>query len=194
TVSTVALWFLGLVMPVRLPAVSAQTTDSRVATRAIPQSPHARFTVKALPLRGAKGPVTLDYFAYDRSLERLWIPAGNLGSVQVIDGKTDEIKIIDGFKIAEFELRGRKVMLGPTSVSFGDGVVYVGNRADSNICAIDAKTLKLGDCIQVGSPSEGVAAAPDGIVYVASTKELWVTRGAPPLGIPSPDKSITILD
>src|SRR5262249_39934902 len=109
-------------------------------------------------------------------------------------GKSEEMKMSEGFKMGEFELRGRKVMLGPTSVSFGDGVVYIGNRADSNICAIDAKTLKLGDCIQVGSPSEGVAAAPDGIVYVASTKELWVTRGAPPLGIPSPDKSITILD
>ena len=87
-----------------------------------------------------------------------------------------------------------KVVIGPTSVSIGDRVVYVGNRADSSICAIDAETMKLGDCTRIGSPSEGLAAAPDGVVYVAPARELWVTRGAPPLGILSPDKSITILD
>ncbi|HWO00540.1 MAG TPA: hypothetical protein VNS63_14875 [Blastocatellia bacterium] len=101
---------------------------------------------------------------------------------------------ITGFHTAEFELRGKPVPLGPTSVSIGKGVVYVGNRADSTICIIDAETLKLGDCIRIASPSDGLAAAPDGVVYVAPTKEIWVTRGAPPLGIASPDQSITILD
>ena len=158
------------------------------------QSSAPQFSTKEVPLPGASGLVTLDYFAWDRSTGRLWVPAGNLASVDVIDGKTDEITRITGFKTAEFELRGRKGLLGPTSVTVGKGVVYVGNRADSNICVIDARTQKLGECMQIASPSEGLAAAPDGVVYVAPTKELWVTRGAPPLGIPSPDKSITILD
>ena len=158
------------------------------------QSANSQFDTKELPLPAANGLVTLDYFAWDPSTRRLWVPAGNLASVDVIDGKTDEITKITGFHTAEFELRGKRVMLGPTSVSIGNGVVYVGNRADSSICTIDAKTLKLGDCIRIASPSDGLAAAPDGVVYVAPTRELWVTRGAPPLGIASPDQSITILD
>ena len=158
------------------------------------QSSTPQFNTKELPLPGANGLVTLDYFAWDRSTRRLWVPAGNLASVDVIDGKTDEITRITGFQTAEFELRGRRGILGPTSVSVGNGVVYVGNRADSSICVINAKTLKLGDCIRIASPSDGLAAAPDGVVYVAPTRELWVTRGAPPLGIASPDQSITILD
>lgn len=117
-----------------------------------------------------------------------------MASVVAIDGNTDEMKKITGFHTAEFELRGKRVILGPTSVSVGKGVVYVGNRADSSICTIDGKTLKLGDCIRIASPSDGIAAAPDGVVYVPPTKELWVTRGAPPLGIASPDQSITIID
>ena len=158
------------------------------------QSSNPRFITKELSLPGATGLVTLDYFAWDRSTEKLWVPAGNLGSVDVIDGKTDEITRITGFQTKEIELKGRKVVIGPTSATVGKGVVYVGNRADASICLIDARTAKLGDCIRIASPSEGIAAAPDGVVYVAPTEELWVTRGAPPLGIPSPDQSITILD
>ncbi len=158
------------------------------------QSPDLRFITKELALPGANGLVTLDYFAWDKSTQRLWVPAGNLASLDVVDGKTDEITRITGFHTAEVELQGRKLTIGPTSVTVGKGVVYVGNRADSSICVIDATTLKLGDCLHIATPSEGLAAAPDGVVYVAPTKELWVTRGAPPLGIPSPDQSVTILD
>jgi DNA-binding beta-propeller fold protein YncE len=175
-------------------ATFGQVSQGRPAPMAVTQPPDAQFSTNELPLPGAKGLVTLDYFAWDRLRRRLWVPAGNLGSVQVIDGNTDAITSISGFKTAEVELRNRKVTIGPTSVSIAKGFVFVGNRADSSICAIDATTMKLGDCIRVGSPSEGLAAAPDGIIYVAPTKELWITRGAPPLGIPSLDKSITIFD
>jgi DNA-binding beta-propeller fold protein YncE len=168
-----------------LPAAPSQATA---------HSPNPKFVTKELLLPGATGLVTLDYFAWDRSTDKLWVPAGNLGRVDVIDGKTDEITRITGFQTKEIELKGRKVVIGPTSVTIGKGVVYVGNRADSSICMIDAKTTKLGDCIQIASLSDGIAAAPDGVVYVAPTEELWVTRGAPPIGIPSPDQSITILD
>jgi hypothetical protein len=157
-------------------------------------SSNPKFGTKEILLPGATGLVTLDYFAWDRSTDKLWVPAGNLGRVDVIDGKTDEITKITGFQTKEIDLKGRKVVIGPTSVTVGNGVVYVGNRADSSICIINATTTKLGDCIHIASPADGIAAAPDGVVYVAPTEELWVTRGAPPLGIPSPDQSITILD
>lgn len=176
----------------RGPRGYAGSTSGRASGASL--SSDTKFAIKVLPLPGANGVVTLDYFAYDRSRARLWVPAGNTGSVAVIDGATDQIKRIQGFRTAEFEFRGKRVVLGPTSVSIGDGVVYVGNRADSSICVVDAATLKPGDCIRIASPVEGLAAAPDAVVYVATTKELWVTRGAPPLGIAAPDRSITILD
>ena len=154
----------------------------------------SNYELKPLSLPGATGVVRLDYFAYDRSTGRVWVPASNTGSVDVIDESSDAVSQVTGFKTGEVELRGRKVTLGPTAVSVGDGVVYIGNRGDSTLCIIDAHSLERGGCLQVAPPSAGPAAAPDGVVYIAATRELWITTGAPPLGISSADKSIQVFD
>src|SRR5207248_8546995 len=107
---------------------------------------------------GATGVVTLDYCAYDHATGRLWVPASNTGSVDVIDEATDAVSQVTGFKTGEVELRGRKVTLGPTAVSIGDGVVYVGNRGDSSLCIIDAHSLERGGRLQLAPPSAGPAA------------------------------------
>jgi DNA-binding beta-propeller fold protein YncE len=152
------------------------------------------YELKPINLPGATGTVTLDYFAYDRATGKLWVPASNTGSVDVIDDATNAVSQVTGFKTGEVELRGRKVTLGPTAVSIGDGVVYIGNRGDSTLCVIDAHTLERGECLEVAPISAGRAAAPDGVVYVAATRELWITTGAPPLGIASADKSLQVFD
>jgi len=153
----------------------------------------SEFRVKPLPLPGAHGLVMLDYFAYDRNSQVLWVPAANTGSVDAIDTATDQIKRIEGFAVAQVEFRGKLRAVGPSSVAIGDGVVYIGSRADSKICVIDAHTLKLGDCIAFAPASAGLASAPDGLVYIAATKELWATSGAPPVGVPAAEKAIKIL-
>src|SRR6266480_3038012 len=166
------------------------------ASGAAVESPAAEsdYELKPISLPGATGPVALDYFAYDRATGKLWVPASNTGSVDVIDEKTDAVSQVTGFQTGEVELRGRKVKLGPTAVSIGDGVVYIGNRGDSTLCPIDARTLERGKCLEVAPISAGRAAAPDGVVYVAATRELWITTGAPPLGIASADKSLQVFD
>lgn len=157
-------------------------------------TPARDFSVKKLQLPDANGLVALDYFAYDDQHARAWVPAGNLGVVAVIDGITDKITTVGGFRTGEVEWLGKKRVMGPSSVSIGDGVVYVGNRADSNICVIDAATLTLVGCSPIADPAAGLASAPDAVVYVPTTKELWVTRGVPPLGVLSVDQSLLILD
>src|SRR5262249_44576700 len=122
-------------------------------------------------LPGADGLVTLDYLAFDRGTGRLWVPAGNLESVVVIE--RGALERIGGFPKREFEMKGHRGFLGPTSVTIGEGVVYVGNRADANICAIDAKTKKRGACLAIARVADGWAAAPDAVVYVPPTKEVW---------------------
>jgi DNA-binding beta-propeller fold protein YncE len=152
------------------------------------------YELKPISLPGANGTVALDYFAYDRGTGKLWVPASNTGSVDVIDEASDAVLQVAGFKTGEVELRGRKIRLGPTAVSAGDGVVYVGNRGDSSLCVIDAHSFARGECLEVAPISAGRAAAPDGVVYVAATRELWITTGAPPLGIASADKSLQVFD
>src|SRR6266581_890540 len=152
------------------------------------------YELTPISLPGASGVVALDYLAYDRSTGKLWVPASNTGNVDVIEENSGAISQVAGFKTGEVELRGRKVPLGPTAVSVGDGVVYVGNRGDSSLCVIDGQTLKREECLQVAPAAAGPAAAPDAVVYVAATKELWITTGAPPIGVASADKTIQVFD
>src|SRR5947207_10397717 len=130
------------------------------------------YELKPISLPGATGTVALDYFAYDRATGQLWVPASNIGSVDVIDEKTDAVSQVTGFPTGEIERRGRKITLGPTAASVGDGVIYIGNRGNGTLCVIDAKTLARGECVPF---SVDRTVTPDGVVYVEATRELWIT-------------------
>ena len=131
-------------------------------------------TAEPLPLPGGP-PVGMDYLAFEPGSGKIWVPAGNTARVDVVDihtGKVDEVK---GFAT---ETKGQRTM-GPSSAAVGAGFVYVGNRATAQVCAIDAKTQKREGCAQLAS-------SPDGLQYIAATKELYVTTPR--------DKSIAVLD
>src|SRR6266581_1638975 len=152
------------------------------------------YELKAISLPGATGAVALDYFAYDPATGKVWVPASNLGSVDVIDEKTDTVSQVTGFQTGEVERRGRKIMVGPTAASIGDGVVYIGDRGDATLCVIDAKTLARGECVPVASSSDGGEVTPDGIVYVAATRELWITTRPALGGDAAAAKSLQVFD
>jgi DNA-binding beta-propeller fold protein YncE len=159
--------------PAPLPALPATASPS-VATAAVPQ-----LTATPIALPGATGSVSLDYLAIDRAAGRVWIPAGETGSVDVLDAATGKLTRIEGFPTAEREGHSGKRVVGPSSATVGRGVVYVGNRANSEVCAVDAATLARGACVTLPS-------APDGLAYVAATHEVWATTPK--------DSSITVLD
>jgi DNA-binding beta-propeller fold protein YncE len=132
----------------------------------------------ALPGGGADG-ITMDYIAFDPATRFVWVPAGNTGAVDVVDTATGKVTALSGFPTKEVEARGGKRVVGPSSVTIGHGQVYIGNRADFSVCAIDAKSLVRGACGTLD-------AMPDGIAYVAPTSEIWVTTPR--------DKSVRVLD
>lgn len=138
------------------------------------------YKVNMQPLPGATAAgVAMDYIAFDPATRFVWAPAGNTGLVVVIDSASGSVKQIAGFPTAEMGSGERKRVVGPSSVTIGAGVVYVGNRGDSTVCAFDARSLTKGACHKIDS-------MPDGLAYVASRKEVWVTTPR--------DKSIRILD
>jgi hypothetical protein len=154
-----------------------------VKNEAVPERDSAPPTVfettsVALPGAPADG-VFLDYLVVDHARHRVWVPAGGTGSTDVIDTKTLDLKRIENFPTAEIERGGVKRKIGPSSATVGDGVVYIGNRGDSSVCAVDAETLTKGGCVTLPS-------MPDGVSYVASSREVWVTTPR--------DQSIVILD
>lgn len=133
--------------------------------------------MRTLALPGSPGHVTMDYLAIDAASKRLWVPAGNTAKVDVIDIETGKLTEVTGFKL--LDKPGGKRPVGPSSAAIGEGVVYIGNRADNKICVVDASSLKIGACVALASP-------PDGLQYVKATRELWVTT-------PN-DSSMTIVD
>ncbi len=137
-----------------------------------------KVTMQPLPHEGATS-IGMDYIAFDPSTGFVWAPAGNTAAVDVVDPATGTVKQITGFKTVEMGTGERKRIAGPSSATVGAGVVYVGNRGDSSVCAFDSKTFAKGVCHQFDS-------MPDGILYVAATKEVWVTTPR--------DKSVRILD
>jgi DNA-binding beta-propeller fold protein YncE len=150
-----------------------------IALRPSPDQ-NANYSVRtlALPDHG-KGNITMDYIAYDPKTGYVWVPAINIGTVYVVDTSNDSVREIPDFATNEVEVGGRKRTQGPSGVSVGDGVVYIGDRADSSVCAVDEKTLARKTCGHIDS-------TPDGVVYVAPTKEVWVTAPR--------DNSVRILD
>jgi hypothetical protein len=125
-------------------------------------------------------PVVMDYLAFDAKLGRLWVPAGNTGKTFVLDVKTRALTPVAGFETSVMKGHdGKDRTVGPSSATVGEGYVYVGNRANSSVCAVDAKTLEKKGCVTLPS-------SPDGVAFVATTHEVWVTT-------PRAD-SITILD
>ncbi|HWC15594.1 MAG TPA: hypothetical protein VG498_01195, partial [Terriglobales bacterium] len=168
-----------LSMKMRVVLLLVVTVGAALALR-LPQDAKPNYTVRtlALPDHG-KGNITMDYIAYDPKTGFVWVPAINIGSVYVVDTSNDNVREISGFATNEIDLGGRKRTQGPSGVSVGNGVVYIGDRADSSICAVEEKTLTRKNCGHIDS-------TPDGVVYVAPMKEVWVTAPR--------DNSVRILD
>jgi DNA-binding beta-propeller fold protein YncE len=161
-----------------IPVLAALSVPAAAAEK--PAAPAPALELSAIALPGAPpGGMFLDYLAVDRARGRVYVPAGATGNVVVIDTKTHDVHPISGFPTAELERRGRKFHVGPSSATIAGDYVYVGNRADSSVCAVSATTLARGACVKLPS-------SPDGVAYVAATHEVWVTTPR--------DKAIAVLD
>jgi DNA-binding beta-propeller fold protein YncE len=134
--------------------------------------------VQSLPGAAAAG-VSMDYIAFDPATRFVWAPAGNMAVVIVVNSTDGSMKKVSGFPTAEVGSGDRKRVVGPSAVTIGEGVAYIGNRGDSSVCAFDAKSLAHIACHKLDS-------TPDGLAYVASQKEVWVTTPR--------EKSIRVLD
>src|SRR5882762_6557385 len=109
-------------------------------------------------------PVGMDYLAYDAQSGLLFVPGSNTGKLDVIDTRTGKLRSLDGWPTAQRDDR----IAGITAATTGAGYAYVGNRADSKVCAVEIEALARRGCVTLPS-------TPDGVFYVAPTHEVWVT-------------------
>ena len=160
------------------PAAPHTTATASTGSAATVAPTAARAASIALPGAGS-AEVALDYLVFNPHTNTVWVPAAGTGSVDVIDTATRKVHQIDGFPTRDVQLDGRPRRLGPSSAAVGDGVVYVGNRADQSICSVNEITFERGKCTTLNE-------APDAITYAPTTKQVWVTTPR--------DNSIRVLD
>jgi DNA-binding beta-propeller fold protein YncE len=171
----------------------ASVAPAVAAARAPSRGPY-QLTAVALP-GGTPDGVFLDYLAFDAATGLVWVPVGATGvegeiveedavrgaagSLDVIDSASGALTRHEGWKTQELERNGKKRVVGPSSVTIGKDRVYVGNRGDATVCALDPRATAKGTCGALDS-------MPDGLAFVAATNEVWVTTPR--------DRSIRILD
>ncbi len=128
----------------------------------------ATLAVHGVALPGSPGAVRMDYLAFDPAHHAVWIPAGNTARVDVLDTESGALSSVEGFATVERVAHGARRVVGPSSVAVGETQVYIGNRADASVCALDMVTRHRGACVTLPS-------SPDGVVWVPATRALWVT-------------------
>src|SRR5271169_770486 len=90
------------------------TTGCRVPALHPPATGTSASAARSIALPGASPDgVFMDYLAYDRVHHRVWVPAGNTASVDVIDAGTDQVTRIEGFPTAVIERNGTTRTVGP---------------------------------------------------------------------------------
>jgi DNA-binding beta-propeller fold protein YncE len=124
-------------------------------------------TAKPLPLPDGAGGIGFDDLRWDPTSQRLLIPAGRTGNVDVIDPATLAVTPIAGFtKVAKYDSgHGQSV----TSVDAGEGYLFATDRNALKLSVVDPSTHKIVHQVPLAS-------APDYVRYVAPTRELWVTE------------------
>ncbi len=126
---------------------------------------------KTLVLPGAEHGAALSDAAFEPSSSRVWIAAGDLGSVYAIDTATFSVTRVDGFGVSGTNAATTRAERGPSTIAIGAGLVYVGNTATSEICSVDAASAKIVACTKTTAP-------PGELGYDRVRRELWAALPA----------------
>jgi sugar lactone lactonase YvrE len=122
---------------------------------------------KPLPLPDGKAGIGFDDLRFDPASNRLLIPAGRTGNVDLIDPATGAITPVTGFsRIAHYDAgHGQSV----TSVDVGEGYLFATDRTALRLAVVDLKTNRIVRLVPLAS-------GPDYVRYVAATREVWVSE------------------
>jgi hypothetical protein len=119
----------------------------------------------ALP-EGAPG-IGFDDLRYAPELDRVLVPAGRSGRVDLVAPGSNAVTAIGGFSSAPTFAGGHD--FGVTSTDAGAGVLFATDRTTRLLAVIDPASRKIVGSVKLG-------ASPDYVRWVAPTREVWVTE------------------
>ncbi len=121
--------------------------------------------VRPLALPGGSAGIGFDDLQYDPDLERLLVPAGRTGRLDLVDPLTGAIKEVTGFS-ARDDFDGGHAQGTTSAVHAGDWLVAI-DRTTKRLEVVDPATLAIVD----GAP---LAASPEYVRWIGG--EVWVTE------------------
>jgi YVTN family beta-propeller protein len=108
--------------------------------------------------------ITFDDSLYSSKLHKVVVPGAATGNLFLIDPDTLAVSTISGFAKPMAPPNG-----GITSVTEGNGLLYVTNQTDNKLYVADPATGMVVYSVALGG-------SPDYVRYTATTNELWVTE------------------
>lgn len=120
-----------------------------------------------LEMPGGEGGIGFDDVRFSPELQRILVPAGRTGRLDLVDPRSGEVAAVEGFSRSASRERGHGE--GTTSADAGRGFVFAVDRTDRTVAAIDPGARE----ILTRAHLEG---GPDYVRWVEETGEVWVTE------------------
>jgi hypothetical protein len=111
--------------------------------------------------------IGFDDLRYSASLQRVLVPSGRSGRLNMVDPDTLAVTSFAGFSSKSDYGGGHDD--GPTSVDEARGLLYVTDRSARSLVVVDPERGAVVTRV-------GVSSEPDYVRFVATTNELWVTE------------------
>jgi hypothetical protein len=120
-----------------------------------------------IAMPGGEAGIGFDDLRYSSSMNRLLVPAGRTGRLDLVDPATRTVVPIAGFSRLEKFNGGHDD--GVTSVAEGDGFLFATDRTREELAIVDpgARTIVAHTALSAG---------PDYVRWVDATHEIWVTE------------------
>src|SRR5947207_1714271 len=100
-----------------------------------------RQPAETVSLPGGSGGIGFDDLQFSRSLDLVLVPGGRTGNLDLVHPRTASVTSISGFSTSTGYKGGHGE--GITSVSEGEGKLYVTDRSSRALCVVDATTRKI---------------------------------------------------
>lgn len=124
-------------------------------------------TTSPLSLPGGEGGIGFDDLLYSKALDKVLVPGGRSGRLDLVDPKTGQVESIEGFTSAASFGGGHGQ--GTTSADSGQGLVFASDRDRKVVQIVDLRLKKI-------AGSAELAGSPDYVRWVEPNGEVWVTE------------------
>lgn len=128
------------------------------------------FTVQSLEIPGGAGGIGFDDLRFCRHLEKLLVPAGGTGRLDLLDPESGRIEAVEGFGSAGAEVRTRHSHdEGTTSADCSNTWLFAIDHDGRKLEVVDPTSRRI-------VASTALRGDPDYVRWVEPQSEIWVTE------------------